>query len=401
MKVSTGVEGVSSDAIDLKIQLVILDEKGYLLDSNDRLFPIDKKLFCAFEEEVFFGMETLFEILPFGEDIKLECIETEFFGKTSIYDFTVCPISYKNSRAFALSIYDLEDVYRKVVDLRQERNEAEIFSKQLKIAYKKLDQAYQKESETNRKLQEMQLEVLYHERMASVAQLAAGMAHEINNPLNYILNGARALKSTVDGLIEKHEGENNGESDDTIQLKTLLDVIERGSVRIQEVVHDLQLFNDYGSSEWKWVNIHESLDRTMTLLSHQFENQIKVKKSYDESLDLVHCIPIRMNQAFLNLLTNATTFVPPDRTCEITITTKRSESHVIIIIQDNGQGIPEEMRMHIFDPFYTTKEAGSGKGLGLSICYKIVEEHHGELSFESDQNIGTSFCIKLPIGGLN
>ncbi|EGJ32876.1 histidine kinase, partial [Moorena producens 3L] len=242
-------------------------------------------------------------------------------------------------------------------------------------------------------LEEMQLQVLYQEKMASVGQLATGMAHEINNPLNYILNGIVVLRNSVNQMHDTREGRlSNREGFDKIVA-----IIEQGARRIHEVVQELQAFNDFGSSKRKWVNIHDNLDQVVDLLMPQLKDTIKITKSYDDTFDMVCCIPRKINQVFLNLLTNASSFIPPDRAGEIEIQTEWEEHWLEITFKDNGVGIPEEFQKHIFDPFYTTKAAGAGKGMGLPVSYKIVEEHGGQLLFDSHEQ-STTFRVILPLG---
>ncbi len=393
MKVPFDFSTIGEDVIDLKYQLMLFDNGGSLMESNDRLFKVDRGSFHVFEEAVFYGMDGYFASLEIGESFKLECIETDFLGRHSIFDFSIRVVHHQENRAYVLTIHDLEDVYQRVVDLRQERNEAIALSRQLEVAYVKMEEAFQRENEIRRQLEEMQLQVLYQEKMASVGQLATGMAHEINNPLNYILNGIVVLKNSVNQIHESSEKRlSNREAFDQV-----VSIIEQGAKRIHEVVRELQAFNDFGSSKRKWVNIHDNLDQVVDLLMPQLKENIKITKAYDGTFDMVCCIPRKINQVFLNLLTNASSFIPPERPGEIEISTEWEEHWLEISFKDNGSGIPKEIQKHIFDPFYTTKAAGAGKGLGLSVSYKIVEEHGGQLMFDShDQS--TIFRVILPLG---
>ncbi|MDW3192627.1 MAG: ATP-binding protein [Cytophagales bacterium] len=393
MKEFSGLSTNMEDFVDLKYQLMLLDWEGHVLESNNRLFTVAKDKFQLFEEEVFVGMQPYFETLEEEDPFKWDCIETGFCGRHSIYDFSVQVTSFQGNRAYVLTVYDLEDVYNKVVGLRYERNEALALSGQLKVAYTKLEEAYEQQRETNRKLQEMQLEVLYQEKMASVGQLATGMAHEINNPLNYILNGMVVLQDTMDQELNTEQTAlGNREKFDQV-----IAVIEQGAKRIQEVVRELQVFNNFGSSERKWVNIHDNLNQVVELLMPQMETSVKVTKNYDHSFDMVRCIPRKINQVFLNLLTNASSFIPPERKGIIEIRTEWDEYWLEISFKDNGAGIPPEIQKQVFDPFFSTKATGSGKGLGLAVSYKIVEEHGGKLMFDSMEK-ETIFRVILPLG---
>ncbi len=372
---------------------MLLDATGKVIASDDRLFIVEKDAFNLFEEEVFHGMAPYLETLLVDEPFKLECIETHFCNHHSIFDFSLKTITYQGQKAYALTIYDLEEVYQKVVDLRYERNEALSLSSQLKVAYKKLEEAYEQQRESNQKLQEMQLEVLYQEKMASVAQLATGMAHEINNPLNFIRNGIVVLKDSVNQVQETRDGKPSSRE----TFDKVVSIIEQGSLRIHEVVQQLQAFNDFGSSERKWVNIHDNLDRVIDLLIPQLKTHIKISKAYDESFDMVCCIPRKINQVFLNLLTNASSFIPSTRIGQIEIRTEWEEYWLEISFKDNGTGIPETFQKQVFDPFFSAKADGSGKGLGLAVSYKIVEEHGGKLMFDSNEQ-ETTFRMILPLG---
>ncbi|MEZ5359769.1 MAG: PAS domain S-box protein [Candidatus Zixiibacteriota bacterium] len=252
-----------------------------------------------------------------------------------------------------------------------------------------------------RELEKKQAQLVQAEKMASLGNLVAGVAHEINTPLG-------ALKSNNDLFIRsirklKTELESCGkvELKNNISIDTLFDNIEQlnsvnetAAHRIIDIVNSLRNFARLDQAEKDLVDIHEGLDNTLTLVHHRLKNRIDVIKQYG-SLPKIHCYPNQLNQVFMNLLVNASQAIEGPGT--IRIKTEAIEKSIIIAISDTGKGISPEIKTRIFDPGFTTKGAGVGTGLGLSIVLQIIESHQGSIEVASEVGKGTTFKITLPI----
>ena len=271
---------------------------------------------------------------------------------------------------------------------------------------------------TNLKKAESQL--VHAEKMASLGQLTAGIAHEINNPINFVKSNVRPLKMDVDDLLElikRYQEVSKENIEDKLteieeftqeidlptlhqEIISLLAGIEEGSARTADIVKGLRTFSRVDEGELKEVNIHEGLNATINLLNNIIPPSLIIEKHYGD-LPLVECYPGRLNQVFMNILTNAIHAISTRSNDaagqRIIITTERLETAVRISIADTGVGIPPDIRNKIYDPFFTTKEVGEGTGLGLSIVFSIVEKHQGQIEVNSELGKGSEFIITLPI----
>ncbi len=251
--------------------------------------------------------------------------------------------------------------------------------------------------EAHRSLQEAQAQLVHAEKMSSLGQLTAGIAHEINNPINFISSGLPPLKRSLDKMTGMVGEACRDERFQHIEKRTakLLTAIEEGARRTAEIVDNLRSFSRLGEAEVKAADLHQALDATLVLLHNQTKNRIEVVKDYGD-IPQIECTIGQLNQVFMNLLANATQAIEGEGT--ITISTRLAgDDRVEISIRDTGSGMPEDIQRRIFDPFFTTKDVGQGTGLGLSISHGIVEEHGGSFEVESAPEQGTDFRIKLPI----
>ncbi|NEQ97498.1 MAG: HAMP domain-containing histidine kinase [Cyanothece sp. SIO2G6] len=290
------------------------------------------------------------------------------------------------------------------------------------------------------KLQQTQTQLVQREKMSSLGELVAGIAHEFNNPLGFITVNLEYISKYSDSLINllnlylTHYPEPHPEIQKNIEaieldfilkdISKILTSMEIGGERLRQIVLSLRNFSRLDEAALKAVDIHEGIDNTIMILSHRLKAshnhaEFKIVKKYGD-LPLIQCYPGQINQVFMNILANAIdvleekseklspensgqdiqSFEEESIFCpQIEVSTLMiDENWISIQISDNGMGIPEDIQDRLFNPFFTTKPVGKGTGLGLSISYKIVDETHGgRLSFQSEPMQGTQFMIKLPI----
>jgi two-component system NtrC family sensor kinase len=292
----------------------------------------------------------------------------------------------------------------------------------LSRARKELSQANLNLANTNETLNKTvedlkaaQEQLIQAEKMASLGQLTAGIAHEINNPINFVSANIQPLKDDMADIIklsacyeqvirEKNlEKEFAGvaelrkQSNIDVTLKevhNLLKGMEEGAMRTSEIVKGLRNFSRLDQNVFRKASINDSLESTLVLLHSAYKNRIEVIRNYG-NIPEVDCYPGQINQVFMNILSNAIQAIPADGT--IFIKTWLVNNMVKVSIKDTGMGMNEQVRKKIFDPFFTTKEIGKGTGLGLSISYGIIQKHNGEIEVLSAPGKGTEFIINIPI----
>lgn len=249
--------------------------------------------------------------------------------------------------------------------------------------------------ERTRELKDTQLQLIRTEKMASLGQLVAGIAHEINTPLGSISSNTNTLLKALDKIWQQID-DNASAPDITRPMKVLdnLSKINKTACdRITTIVKRLRNFARLDEEEFKSVDIHEGIESTLTLIEHLCKNRIEVVKEY-ASLPKLSCYAGQLNQVFMNILVNACQAIPG--TGRITIKTSHENNNTFIEISDTGVGIPPENLEKIFDPGFTTKGVGVGTGLGLSISYRIVADHGGTIVVRSEVGKGATFLISLP-----
>ncbi len=264
-------------------------------------------------------------------------------------------------------------------------------------------------------LKSAQEQLLQSEKMASIGQLAAGVAHEINNPIGYVSSNLTSLNNYVKDLLEALEKMEvaAGESSDkalpaTFQqliedydipflrddLKDLMTESQEGIKRVKQIVQDLKDFSHVDDAEMQWADLHKGLESTLNIVHNELKYTCVVEKAFGK-IPLVECVASQLNQVFMNLLVNAGHAIEKEGV--IKIKTWQEGENVIIQVSDNGKGIEPQHISKLFDPFFTTKPVGKGTGLGLSLSFGIVQKHHGEIQVESEVGKGTTFKVVLPI----
>ncbi|MDD8017363.1 MAG: ATP-binding protein, partial [Bacteroidota bacterium] len=278
---------------------------------------------------------------------------------------------------------------------------------------------------TNSQLRETQTALVQGEKMASLGQMVAGLAHEINTPLGYVKNNIEMMlnnHATISDAVEKYRkllnmlvnGEEEGLEETVNELailsteletntilgdgKTMLSQALIGTERIQELIKNLREFSRLDETDIARIDLNSAVDATLVIANNIIKNKAVVKKDYQPNLT-AECYPAQYNQVILNLLTNAAQAIDGEGGT-ITIRTYKEPGNpdmAVVRIADTGKGISREYLGKIFEPFFTTKKVGEGTGLGLSIAYKIIEKHGGSIKVESEEGRGTEFMVRIPV----
>ena len=269
----------------------------------------------------------------------------------------------------------------------------------------------------NDRLQAAHAQLLQSEKMASIGQLAAGIAHEINNPVGYVASNLGTLQRYVNDLFRLINACEKAESchladpalnAELASLKRDIDLAflqedtvslvresQEGLGRVRKIIQDLKEFSHVDRAEWQWTDLHAGLESTLNIVWNELKYKAEVVKNYGK-LPQVECIPSQINQVFMNLLVNAAQAIEGHGI--ITIVTGAEGEWVYVDITDTGRGMSAEVQKRIFEPFFTTKPVGKGTGLGLSLSYGIVAKHHGRIDVRSTPSEGASFRVWIPRG---
>jgi PAS domain S-box-containing protein len=441
---------VAHGELDVKIGVVSKDELGTMADSLSRTLEIirtgheslvalqsrDELILNALHEGLFgedkqghivFVNPAMEKMLGWEADKMMGCRSREMFELSQVADEEV------TSRAH-LSTDDMEDGHcfrRKdgsifpveCTRIRVEDDDASLGAvvvfrdiSERKRARDELLRGYAELKELNLQLEQTQGQLLQSEKMASLGQLAAGVAHEINNPVGFIKSNLGSLDVQVTGLlgvIDAYEQatfalcaspsvlEDISSARDAADLSyvrddigTLIRETAEGASRVQAIVRDLKEFSHPDNAEPHLTDLHKGLDSTLNIVWNEIKYKATVIKEYGD-LPQVECVPAQINQVFMNLLVNAAQAIDTHGT--ITLRTGSDGGSVWVEVADSGQGIAPAHLPRIFDPFFTTKPVGQGTGLGLSLAYGIVTKHGGKIDVESEVGKGTVFRIRLPL----
>ncbi|MEH2191832.1 MAG: AAA family ATPase [Nostoc sp.] len=403
--------------------IFVHDLNGVILNANDsalKLYELDKEEItrisvlkhCSAPDNPFHLAPDFWARALTGETVNFEWKSKKFRDGTVFdTDITLTRIILDGETVILGNIHDISE--QKAALRERKRAEAQLNQRTVEL------------EQTLQELQHTQMQMIQAEKMSGLGQLVAGVAHEINNPVNFIFgNLSHANEYTKDilrllELYQKHYPTPHSEIQEEVEamdlefiledLPKLMSSMRVGAERIQKIVVSLRTFSRMDEAEMKEVNIHEGIDSTLMILQHRLKVKsdspnIEIVKDYGE-LPLVECYAGQLNQVFMNLLSNAIDALEETNTQHqlltptITISTALVESkQVVIKIADNGLGIPAHVKQRLFDPFFTTKPVGKGTGMGLSISYQIVaEKHKGTLQCVSELGQGATFIIMIPI----
>ena len=353
-----------------------------------------------------------------GEPIKI--IDIEIIRKDGTKKFNEISVSLirdSKGKKIGFSGVSRDITERKRADDALKKNREELIRKnqELEESRKNIQLTLEKLGAAYEELKTSQAKILQQEKMASIGQLAAGVAHEINNPMAFIASNlgtldkyirrlkdfiqaqSEAIKSlkATDAIEKLEKKRKELKLDYTIDdIDLLVKESHDGSERVQKIVQELNRFSRVDDAEYKDTNINECIESSINIVWNELKHKATLHKDYG-NLPPAKCYPQKLNQVFVNLLINAIQAI--EKKGKIKIKTWEKDGSIWVTVSDTGCGIPRENQSKIFEPFFTTKEVGKGTGLGLSISYEIMQRHKGELSFQSEKGKGTIFTIRMPI----
>ncbi len=300
-------------------------------------------------------------------------------------------------------------------EMRLLRSYNEVLFTKLQSKVQELQRTIAKHQSSEESLKTMQAQIIQQEKMASIGQLAAGVAHEINNPMGFITSNLTSLGKYAERLdtyiaalqqslyaCPNHPGLDEL---DRLRQKLKVDYIISdvtqlvaesldGANRVRRIVQDLKSFSRVDQAESSRVNLNECLETTINIAWNELKYIATLERDFGE-LPTIVCNPQQLNQVFLNLLVNAAQAM--DKPGTITVKTWSEPDWVCVAVSDTGKGMTEEVRTRVFEPFFTSKPAGKGTGLGLPISVDIVHKHHGDIQVESEPGKGSTFTVRLPV----
>ncbi|MGY3686980.1 sensor histidine kinase [Vibrio coralliilyticus] len=385
--------GLAKDALLGQNVLSVFSDGAALLKRKiDTAFVIESPSFSSWEQAP--------HVLPFQSSRQVSGQEEEMFQ-----DLEFIPIHGQDGALdhVCICVYDLTAQACQQTELKSLSRRLHREQKELKDALTHLKNA--------------QSQLLQSEKMASIGQLSAGIAHEINNPLGFITSNIQtlddyfrkisdvvsALEKAIDGsgdasLVEQKR-QLTEQSQLTYVLEDVTDLIAEsleGSSRVMAIVKNLKEFSHADDSEWLYSDLRQGLDSTLRIINNEIKYTATVEREYADDVPSVYCQPMQLNQVFLNLLVNASHAIQENGVIRVRVQPLANDQ-VQIQIEDNGAGIPKENLSAIFEPFFTTKPVGDGTGLGLSVSYGIVNAHGGTIEVDSEVGKGTTFTLTLPV----
>ena len=315
--------------------------------------------------------------------------------KEAFCDIGLNELELKHHTYIQVIIRDITQRKKREDQLRQYRIELEKRSIELQQINEDLKKSNEQLQDKNLDLEntldilnKAKVQLVESEKMASIGILTAGVAHEINNPLNFIKTGLYGIESIIE----------DDDLTDTTEIKQEIKSIALkmgiGVDKVAEIVKSLNHFSRNNQLEFQKCSLNKILINCLSILNHEFKNKIAIKQTFLKNNIELLGNESKLHQVFLNLILNSSQSI--ETTGEIEINSKLNQNEAIITITDNGKGIPEAFKNKIFDPFFTTKPAGKGTGLGLSIVMQIIKDHHGDITFASAEGKGTAITLILP-----
>ncbi|GAA0553132.1 ATP-binding protein [Rheinheimera aquimaris] len=322
-------------------------------------------------------------------------------------------LMYQNIEFFPLDI--LHDSVETVCVVVQDVTELASYYRAQRALSEELEQEHKALTELNKKLEAAQNQLLQSEKMAAIGQLAAGVAHEINNPVGFVSSNLQSLQDYNAKLfkmihfyrkliqkinnptylaLEKDMLQRQQYVFVSSDLPELIRESIDGLERVAVIVKNLKLFSHVDNSEWQFADIVEGLENTLKIAVNQIKYKATMHCNYQENLPKLYCQPMQLNQVFLNLLVNSAQAI--ENKGDIFIDVSATKEMLYVAIRDTGSGIAPDNLRKIFEPFFTTKPVGQGTGLGLSLSYSIIKKHKGEILVESTLNEGSCFTLQLP-----
>jgi PAS domain S-box-containing protein len=346
---------------------------------------------------------------------------TDKYGEKRCKRMNCLPVKDEAGRIFQLVI-----VLKDITDNKRKEEKIKALNKMLLETSDEIKVQNEELEYTLKQLKDTQAQIVQAEKMASVGQLAAGIAHEINNPTGFVSSNLKTLADYIDDIsrlikeysmlitdlkdnaagektassIEKRLNQISGieeEIDLDFIMDDIMDLINdcrEGTKRIKKIVIDLKDFAHPGEDTIQKTDINKVIESTLNVVHNELKYKATVIKDYGK-LPIVKCYPQQVSQVFMNIFVNAVQAI--EKRGEIRISTRADNGSVKVIISDTGVGIPKENISKIFDPFFTTKEVGKGTGLGMNIAYNIIKKHKGTIDVESTPGKGTTFIVRLPV----
>lgn len=419
---------------EIELQNVVLSQTMKLIENAKREW--ESIVDCV--NDIIILIDQKDTILRFNRRL-VELMETDFHHilgkkfhdvlKKGLFSFVVLDsgdieLHHSKGRYFNFNIYYLRDfnetiknaaviVLQDITNVKRLTKSLENTNKMLEVKHSELEKAYFE-------LKSAQAQILQQEKMASIGQLAAGIAHEINNPTGFLMSNLNTLLkyssrikefisfqdkivatihqgfSLKEETVEELQGKRKSLKIDYLleDMESLIRESIEGAERIKRIVQDLKSFSRIDEAEFKLADINEGIESTINILWNELKYKATVKKELG-ILPKTYCNLGQLNQVFMNLLLNAVQAI--EKKGEITIKTWYESDKIYVSISDDGVGIPEDKINRIFEPFFTTKPVGQGTGLGLSIAYDIIRKHRGNIDVRSKVGEGTTFTLRIPV----
>ncbi|MDO3694192.1 ATP-binding protein [Wenyingzhuangia sp. chi5] len=372
------LENITYDLKNTPCQNVIGQNPCSYLKNIPELFPNDQ-LLIDMGIEAYVGVP-LYDSKKEPTGILVCLFKNEIKDTYAIESILMIFASRASAELEHMKLYDALEKHKKKLE-----STVEYRTKELNKKNKELESSNQELAKTLESLQKAQIQLIQSEKMATLGILTSGVAHEINNPLNYLIGAQIGLSN----YFENHQ------SLDPENTNILLESINVGVKRISNIVNGLNQFSRNNENMNEDCDIHSILNNCFEMLSSISKHKVDIIKKYSEVTILVQGNSGKLHQVFLNILSNSIQSITGHG--KIEVVTKIKEREIIIEIEDNGHGIEKDILHKISDPFFTTKPPGQGTGLGLSISTSIINEHNGALKFDSEPNKGTKVTINLPL----